>query len=239
MSEEPFYVGYLPLPRSLRRPVVLIVLALFFADAALALVAVRGMKGHASGAWGTFGEARVEGRFRSHPYPLLQVAGDNGIRTVLLVGEYKHGAGRDDVLPDGSLAAAYGYPIYRGDLTVLQLDRDVEPLAGAPLAIGSAAEPIRTTLDGEIVDAKCWAGAMNPGEGKAHKGCGSLCLLGDIPALFIGTGPDGTPHWYLMAAPGGGAVREEARALVGEHLTLTGSVVRTQGLSIFTPDALP
>ena len=39
----------------------------------------------------------------------------------------------------------------------------------------------RRTLTGEIVDSKCYLGAMNPGAGGAA--CAGLCLIGGIPAF--------------------------------------------------------
>jgi hypothetical protein len=77
---------------------------------------------------------------------------------------------------------------------------------------------------------------MNPGEGKAHKGCGSLCLLGGIPALFIAEAPDGNGYWYLMAGRDGGPVGDETRGLMDEHVQLSGMVQRMPGLAVFTPD---
>jgi len=48
------------------------------------------------------------------------------------------------------------------------------------LSLGAA------TYRGEILDSKCWFGAMRPGHGKPHKSCASLCIRGGIPpALFV------------------------------------------------------
>lgn len=41
------------------------------------------------------------------------------------------------------------------------------------------------TLDGELVDSKCYLGTMKPGDGKTHKSCAILCLRGGIPPLFV------------------------------------------------------
>ena len=44
----------------------------------------------------------------------------------------------------------------------------------------------QATYHGEILDSKCWFGAMRPGHGKIHKSCASLCIRGGIPpALFV------------------------------------------------------
>ena len=42
-------------------------------------------------------------------------------------------------------------------------------------------------LRGEILDTKCWFGAMSPNQGKVHKACASLCISGGIPPGFYVT----------------------------------------------------
>ena len=238
----PFYVGYLKLPRDLKGFLVALLLILLVVDGGLAVLAFAGQPPHASGDWGGGGEAVYRGQFQARPYPLVRLfaTGTEPAHAVLLVGEGKNGPpnGMDDL--DGAMVEARGYPILRGDLTVLQVDnapvrQDASRMD--PLPQG-AAEP--ATLTGEIVDTKCYAGAMNPGEGKAHEGCGSFCLYGGIPALFVTRAADGSARWYLMASPDGGPVGDAARALVGRSVQLTGTIRRGEGLATFSvaPDQL-
>jgi hypothetical protein len=238
----PFYVGYLKLPRGLKGFLGAVLAILLVVDAGLAVLAYAGQPPHASGDWGSEGEVGYIGQFQAKPYPLVRLLGTGRqpARAVLLVGAGKAGppAGMDDL--DGAMVEARGYPIRRGDLTVLQIDNPplrqdasrLDPLPEGP------DEP--ATLTGEIVDSKCYAGAMNPGEGKAHEGCGSFCLYGGIPALFVTKGMDGAVRWYLMAAPDGGPVGDAARALVGRSVTLAGTIRRGDGLATFSvaPDRL-
>jgi len=240
--EPPFYVGYLKLPRDLRGFLVGLLLIMLVVDGGLAVVAFAGQRPHAAGAWGVDGEVAYVGQFQARPYPLLRLpaAGDRPARAVLLAGEGKNGApaGLDDL--DGVMVEARGYPVTRGDLTVLQLDQLPVRQDGSQMAPLPAAGAEPTTLVGEIVDSKCYAGAMNPGEGKAHESCGSFCLYGGIPALFVTRAADGGVRWYLMAARDGGPVGDAARALVGQSLRLTGTIQRGEGLAIFAvaPDQL-
>lgn len=240
--DPPFYVGYLKLPRGLKGFLVGLLLVLLIVDGGLAVLVFAGQKPHATGDWGADGEVAYVGQFQARPYPLLRLPAGGGqpARALLLAGEGKEGAppGLDDL--DGTMVEARGYPVRRGDLTVLQLDQVPVRQDGSrmePLPEG-AAEP--ATLVGEIVDSKCYAGAMNPGEGKAHEACGSFCLYGGIPALFVTRAEDGSTRWYLMAAPDGGPVGDQARALVGHPVRLTGTIHRGDGLAIFAvaPDQL-
>jgi hypothetical protein len=66
---------------------------------------------------------------------------------------------------------------------------EVDP---ATIAFGGPA-PVRPTsedfgelrLKGEIVDAKCYMGVMNPGSGHVHRDCAVRCLSGGLPAMFV------------------------------------------------------
>ncbi len=44
--------------------------------------------------------------------------------------------------------------------------------------------PKAVALQGEIIDPKCWFGAMKPGEGKVHKSCAIRCISGGIPPVL-------------------------------------------------------
>ncbi|MDE0594963.1 MAG: hypothetical protein OSB65_06930 [Roseibacillus sp.] len=42
-----------------------------------------------------------------------------------------------------------------------------------------------TTLKGEIMNAKCYLGGMNPGNLKAHRACAIHCIQGGIPLVLL------------------------------------------------------
>jgi hypothetical protein len=153
---------------------------------------------------------------------------------VLLVSEGKHGA-PDDLAPlDGAAVTVQGYPLLRDGLTVLQLSqhpRRSEAAGAAPTF--AAAELGPRTLKGEIADSKCFLGAMNPGEGKVHAGCASLCLLGDIPPLFVTRDTAGRLTYRLLADEQGGPIAEGAANQAGADVTLTGELHRVGPLEIF------
>jgi hypothetical protein len=235
MAEEPpFYVGYLPLPRRLRGFLVALVGVLLLADIAIAWAALEAQPAHPSGAWGQEGEVAFRGVFQSRPYPLLRLAD----RTILLVGVDKHGAPPGLEALDGKLVEARGYPILRGDLTVLQLDAVPAGVEGDVPVLPPSASPRETRLAGELVDTKCYAGAMNPGEGKVHKECGALCMLGGIPPLFVvrGAGPD--PAWYIVADPQGGPLSKDSASFIGDSLELSGRIVEAPGYRLFEIETL-
>jgi hypothetical protein len=233
MARDPaFYVGYLGLPQRLRAFLGALLGLLLVFDLAMALLIFRAQPAPPTGAWGSEGAVAYRGTFAAKPYPLLRLPG----RSILLVGEGKAGAPADLDALDGQLVKATGYPIRRGDLTVLQLDRLPVREDGVAPDLPALAPTGTRRLSGEVVDAKCFAGAMNPGDGKVHKGCGSFCLFGGIPALFVTRGPERSLKWYVLAAPDGAPIGPAAQSVVGDALTLTGRIVETDGLAVFEVD---
>jgi hypothetical protein len=240
---EPFFVGYLKLPPGLRGFLASILAMVALADIGLALVLVFLQPPHASGAWGQDGETTIIGRFLARPYPLVLVpAGPDGpARAVLLVSEGKHGAPAGLESLDGLLVEARGYPVRRGSLTLLQLDQMPSQVEGEVPPLSDPLPLPGPPITGEIVDSKCFAGAMNPGEGKAHKGCGAICLIGGIPPLLVTDTTAQDPVWYLLEAPDGGPADPSIATFVGERVRLEGTVVSMVGLKLFRldPGALP
>ena len=84
-----------------------------------------------------------------------------------------------------------GVPVKRGDLTMIQVGRRRAGREPVQAATFTPSEPVplgRWKLTGEICDGKCYAGAMRPGRGLAHKACADLCLTGGIPPVFVSSG---------------------------------------------------
>ena len=235
MAEE-FFVGYLKTPLQLIRFLAILLSLLLLGVDAVALVAYRLQENRATGDWGAEGEVAIDGVLLARPYPVVLVpaSADHPASAVLLVSEGKHGA-PDDLAPlDGAAVTVQGYPLLRDGLTVLQLSqhpRRSEAVVAAPAF--AATDLGRRTLKGEIADSKCFLGAMNPGEGKVHAGCASLCLLGDIPPLFVTRDAAGKLTYRLLADEQGGPIAEGAANQAGAYVTLTGTVRRVGPLEIF------
>jgi hypothetical protein len=232
---DPFYVGYLRMPLRLLRFLAVVLVLLMLADAGLALVLYRLQDARASGDWSEEGEIAVDGIFVARPYPLVLAPGTGGAagHAVLLVSEGKAGAPPTLAPLDGKRVTARGYALLRDEITVLQLTRDPEAAGETPAVPVRPAPAGALTLTGEIADTKCFIGAMNPGEGKVHKSCASLCILGGIPPLFITRDAAGRPSYRLLADAEGGPINTEAAARAGEFITLTGTVSHLDGIDIF------
>ena len=240
MSE--FYVGYLPGPpprlaRFLRR----VVAGLATLAIVIALALVRGQKPLPAATF-EFGTPRdFEGVVAAKPYPTLllarpgQVAGQTPYSSYLLVAPGKHGA--DSLLAgfDGKRIRLRGQLIYRGSQTMVELEPDSIRLADASTTPASelvSLGPI--TLEGEIVDSKCYLGVMNPGQGKVHRDCAARCLSGGVPPIFAGTNGE----QYVLVSPDlrpltHGALRE----FVAERMRIHGELLRRGDQKLLAVDS--
>lgn len=171
-------------------------------------------------------------------YPLLHIAPDeqNPLgRVIMLAGEGKSGA---ETGSSRGPAEAPGMMLRRGKLEMLVTNAPTTPLApDEPGIFPAAHEPLgRWRIVGEICDGKCYAGAMRPGSGLAHKACANLCLSGDIPAVFVTAAPVEGASYLLIAAVDGGPVPEDLRKFVGIPVEIEGYVERLGNILILRVD---
>jgi hypothetical protein len=208
MSDE-FFVGYLPTPanqkRFLRNGIV--VLGLVAATSAF-LIAAR-QRDPGNGSWIYANADSYEGVLEFTPYPILRT--DTG--SLLIVNEGKVGAQSSLREHAGKRVRLNGSLIQRDGRAMIELSPaaadivdDVTPTTPPPIR---DREPV--TLRGEIIDPKCFLGAMKPGDGKPHKGCATLCLRGGIPPMFVTRSVDGASRYHLL-------VDEKDAALTGDAL---------------------
>lgn len=81
------------------------------------------------------------------------------------------------------------------------------------------------TLVGEIVDTKCYLGAMKPGRGKPHRDCASLCIRGGIPAALLVRTKNGERRLVHLTSFGR-PVGREVLDFVGQPVEVTGLLRR-------------
>jgi hypothetical protein len=234
-AERGFFVGWSGrLPSDQRGFVLSVVAAALagFAGLALALSATIDDPGGGTAYWEQ--EGTVEGVLTVRPYPLLHLASGH---TLMMSGLGKSGVDADPAL-DGTGVAASGFMLKRGTLDMLQSSKSEVTAAGSTLR--SVPAPVslgRWRLTGEICDGKCYAGAMRPGAGLAHKACASFCILGGVPPVFVSTAPVGGSAFMLIAGDGDAAMPDALRNLIGVRIALDGDAERVGDLVIFHADA--
>jgi len=82
------------------------------------------------------------------------------------------------------------------------------------------------TLLGEIVDTKCYLGAMKPGRGKPHRDCAALCIRGGIPAALLVRTENGERHLVHLLNRQGQPLGRELLEWVGEPVEVWGTLRR-------------
>lgn len=172
-----------------------------------------------------------QGYLFSLPRPTLVQVADNGDRTsILLVSYGKFGADEDLRIwyqdhPEaarGSMVKINGTTATFNGVTVLELthkDQSIELIEADKLRERQQKKLGFTQLHGEIVDPKCFFGAMKPGEGKIHKSCAIRCLSGGIPPVLVAE--DGL--YYTLQFPDHVSI-SDISSMVAKPVRLEGNV---------------
>ena len=116
------------------------------------------------------------------------------------------------------------FSVVDGDDAILPLsfdDRDSAQLLTFGNITQASLEP--TWLVGEIIDPKCYIGAMKPGGGKTHKACAILCLKGGIPPMLV-TKTAGGEFFYLITDANGGPIVTPLLPFVGDRIKVRAKV---------------
>lgn len=236
MSNNDFFVGWsAEIPDPDRR---------FLLRASIGLVAGGGALGAAlasnrppagDGFWDQGTSLTLRGFLSRDPYPALHTrALEGGLRTVFLASSGK-------TAPE--IAAQYynrgaditGTLITRGRHAMMAVADIRATPAGfdiADLAPPALVDRGPVMLAGEILDAKCWFGAMRPGFGKTHKSCAALCARGGLPLAFCQTGAcsDGADAPLLLD--------EDGRAFGRAIIPLVADPVLVQGRLVAIGDVV-
>ena len=191
MSKDDFFIGWADTPEVDRR---------FFLRAGFAGLAVTsGVAGTVAalqrpagkGTWAMGDIREWRGIATAEPYAMLRTRDIDGApRTALLGCQGKCGVSARIGALAGKPVVVKGSLIQRGPHAMIAvidgMDWIAEDSAGETASL-EFPEPVALTdisLKGEILDSKCWFGAMRPSEGKVHKACASLCIRSGIPPAF-------------------------------------------------------
>ena len=226
-ERDDFYVGYLALPRAHKRflqvALPLVVFAMLFSAAGIAL----NQRDPGDGVWQSGEPSTWTGVIRFDPYPML-VTSDS---TFLLVRMGKLGAQQVAAPFEDTPVSIRGRLLERDGRRMIELDdgpgtepsiTPAQAQAQAPAPPTIPAGPV--TLRGEILDAKCYLGAMKPGDGKAHKACATLCIRGGIPPMLVSLDDSGARVYTLLADESGGPIADPILRFIGEPVVVSGQL---------------
>ena len=234
MSEDDaFYVGYLPLPGRDRKFLKRLLPAVFLGACGLALALSALQKDPGTGRWEQDKQITFEGTVSVNPYAMLHTREGDTLRAVLLVDEGKFGAAARLSAMDGKYVKVRGTLLHREGRNMLEIasSEDAIQMMTGPANVPAAVLAGNKTLHGEVIDPKCYIGAMKPGGGKTHKACAELCLAGGIPPM-LAVWEDGREICYLLENADGSAANAWAGPMAGEALDVAGAVERQDDLMV-------
>ena len=236
-DEKDFFVGYGDLPDKDRRFILKAVPAgLIGIGGTAAFIGTRAAS-EGGGKWETGTPVTLQGRIGFHPYPVLWVDG---------VGHVISGIGKINADPyikpfDGQAVEVRGVKIVRNECFMLGVaEGDIKAVSETVAAIPPTLHVGEVNLIGEILDAQCFMGIMNPGYGRTHRGCATQCIRGGQPVFFsLGlnsatagggeTGCAGVGH--LLANENGEKINSEILSHIAVPLTLAARRETTGNLS--------
>ncbi len=235
-NDDEFFVGYQPwMPKRLARFVGVLVALLVLGGVGAAWLLVS-LHRPAAFARSDFGDIRsFEGILVARPAPSLLIprpgeTGDLPFSRYVLLGRGKSGPRIDVTALAGRRVRVTGSLVYRDSRTFIAV-KGAEPIDASPTRevtnVGVAGTALgRFTLQGEIVDSKCYFGTMRPGHTKTHRGCAARCIAGGVPPVLLVRDPDGADLHFLLVGPEGDAIHEEVLPFVATPVEITGDVVR-------------
>ena len=250
-GRDEFFIGWLPPPRvyvRFLRPIIVILLVVAGGTAATVAFLQRDP---GTGHWEADKLRTFDGIAYTRPYAMIRVPSEKPgepPRTMLLVEDGKFGAlPRVDQIvrgrAEGRAVRVSGTILHRDGRWMLELadgEAAMRPLTkeeeqGLPLLDWPAPQLLaeHVTLKGEIIDPKCYLGAMKPGGGKTHKACAMLCISGGVPPMLVTRDAGGHETFYLLATAEGGVANEMVLPFMGDLVEVSGRVERLGDLLVF------
>ncbi|MBE8163098.1 MAG: hypothetical protein HAW63_03840 [Bdellovibrionaceae bacterium] len=233
-KEQTFFVGYLALPKKYSRFLKLFLPFLFVALLVLSYVLSSYKNAPNKGkGWDPTGKTAitVKAWLLTKPYVLARFKHQSKVYTAILTAMDKRGIkNRVKGLHNQWVKLTGIMTHYEGRFVFNILD-------GKEAIVALKTKPTISktifkksfglkTLQGEVIDPKCYVGAMKPGLGKTHKACATLCIKGGIPPALLVQDQLFKERFYLLLDENGQAVLESILPFVGDQVQLQGEVQR-------------
>ncbi|MGE3107651.1 MAG: hypothetical protein AB7O77_04775 [Phycisphaerales bacterium] len=230
---DEFYIGYAPkAPPAVARRTRLIVAAYVLFSMIIATVCVAFIKPTGDGVWEDGSFKSFTGTLLKKPYPIIildKPLADGVGSTALLVDFGKRGAQQRVQSLSGRVRVT-GTTLHRDGRGMIELAPDPDAIAElkseAAILPSFARDITPVTLRGEIVDPKCFLGAMKPGEGKTHKACAIRCISGGIPPTLVCWDAQGNSTYFVLADESGNPACDLFLDVIGQPVEVTGTLAR-------------
>ncbi len=238
MNKDEFYIGYFDkAPAGIAASMRKVVGALLASAVLLAVLLVISQQPFYPIVFEFLQTRTFEGAISEQPYPTLRIErpGRAGLQPTHsryhLANVGKIGAQETVAGLDNQQVRLQGTLIYRDEQTMIEIaPGTVEPSTG-PATLGSVVRSLGTfTLQGEIIDAKCFFGVMNPGSLKPHRACAVRCISGGLPAALAVRTATGETTYLLLVSTDGQAVNKDILDMIAEPVEITGEVRQHENL---------
>lgn len=236
-EDKAFFIGWDPaIAGPNRRAMLGATLAIFAAGggSAAALAALK--RGPGEGSWDPGAVEDFSGVVVADPYPRLVSDAFSGADSALLVCPVKCGAPSPVLETLGAAVTLRGTLLKRGRDHMIAVNDDetgvkrdpngnISDLAARQQAATVERDLGEATLSGEILDAKCWFGAMRPGSGKPHKACAALCIRMGIPPALLAKDSRGRNRVMTLTEADGSAMGEWVLPYVADPIEASGRII--------------
>ncbi|MDT0605442.1 hypothetical protein [Croceitalea rosinachiae] len=177
---------------------------------------------------------KVSGLYHESPYPMLRVAvAENEFKDLVLLGVGKFGPNpylkeireKEGGL-NGKQLTIEGQLVYYNGKTLLEIDDSQNvSLANSKVNTFSFTKTLgQLTVEGEVIDPKCYFGVMKPGFGKIHRSCASLCIAGGVPPVLVSNGENGVENYFLLTDLKGNPIHRDILPYIGQPSKISGAL---------------
>jgi hypothetical protein len=198
---------------------------------------------------GTFellSDTKITGTYHENPYPMLRVqVAENTFKNILLLGFGKSGANpfleqikKEAKDLNGKTLSIEGNLIYYNGKTLIQITDEEKVTLETTKKLKTPAKDIisKMTLQGEIIDPKCYFGVMKPGKGKIHRSCAVRCISGGVPPVLATTDDNNISEYYLLTDLKGHPINSDILPYIGKPAQIKGIVEKMEDWYIMKID---
>ena len=243
-NKDEFYIGYLnnPLPEttSYIRKVAWI---MFSGGICIALAFILSQKEFKKGVFELYKESEIIGVLYQNPFPVLHIMRDEKEHEqVLLLGFGKFGA---EQMLDRIKARFGDIEQWEVKLTGNRIAYNEKTLFQiSPNAINTFEKYKKVdkerekkelgwaSMQGEIVDSKCYFGVMKPGEGKIHRSCGIRCISGGIPPILVTKNVSNKEIYFVLVGINNRPINKLILPKIGQYINIKGEIVQIEDWKI-------
>ncbi len=112
------------------------------------------------------------------------------------------------------------FPLFEIENGTYSFTASIPPVSNPELQLSAGFE---TALKGQIIDPKCYFGAMNPGEGAPHQSCAVRCISGGIMPVLKFTN-NTRPGFAVLVDKNGKPINNQVLQYVSMSVEITGQL---------------